>query len=459
MNAYPFSIFKRADRSCFSVSFKDANGKYLPPVSTGKKNEADAIQAAFAMLRDGIPQKKSSVQISDLSLKDMARKIKAGEEAETLMAELRRLGWVKTFVRKDTPQAEDFITFLTNFWEWDTSPYIKEKLRKSHGIHKMHCLKQKQAVKLYWEPFFKGRFLGDIMATDIDAFINDMGDKQLSASRRNVIIKAGTKPLRWAFSKGMIEADPTRGHILFSGEEGKRNILTPTAAAAAFRVTWKDNRAKLGNMLASVTGMRSGEILALRFQDIGSDCIYVRGAWNRVDKLKSTKNNEFRTVELPFPDLIHGLVELAKQNPWGASPDSYVFWTENKNEAPMRDHIFVEGLRTALIDIGFSEKEAKKYMFHGWRHFFTSYMIKKLNKKLLKGETGHKTDSMLALYSDHETDGDRETIQVTKKEIFAGLLPEFENTTIDSVAIVPQNKQQERVLLLENKGNVKTTAA
>ena len=101
MNAYPFSIFKRADRSCFSVSFKDANGKYLPPVSTGKKNEDEAIQAAFAMLRDGIPQKNSTLHITDLALKDLARKIKAGEEAETLMTELKRLGWVKGFVVKD----------------------------------------------------------------------------------------------------------------------------------------------------------------------------------------------------------------------------------------------------------------------------------------------------------------------------------------------------------------------
>jgi len=31
---------------------------------------------------------------------------------------------------------------------------------------------------------------------------------------------------------------------------------------------------------------------------------------------------------------------------------------------------------------------------------------------------------MLALYSDHETVGDRELIQSTKKETFAGLLPE-----------------------------------
>jgi hypothetical protein len=44
------SIFKRADRSCYSVSFKDANGKYLPPISTGKKTEKEAMEIAFKWL-------------------------------------------------------------------------------------------------------------------------------------------------------------------------------------------------------------------------------------------------------------------------------------------------------------------------------------------------------------------------------------------------------------------------
>jgi hypothetical protein len=56
MNAYPFSIFKRADRPCYLVSFKDDNGKYLPPFSTKKKTEAEALKVAFQWLRDGIPQ-------------------------------------------------------------------------------------------------------------------------------------------------------------------------------------------------------------------------------------------------------------------------------------------------------------------------------------------------------------------------------------------------------------------
>jgi len=100
-----------------------------------------------------------------------------------------------------------------------------------------------------------------------------MGNLPLSAARKNSVILAGTKPIRWAFSKGKIETDPTRGHILFSGYEKEQNILSPNAAVAAFRADWKDEKVKLANMLAAVTGMRQGEILALRMQDIGPDCL------------------------------------------------------------------------------------------------------------------------------------------------------------------------------------------
>jgi integrase len=392
------------------------------------------------MLRDGIPQKNEALKVHDLALKNEARKIKTKDEAMIVLAELKRLGMVKNFIMDETPQAEDFVLFLKTFWEWENSPYVKEKLRKNHGIHKRHCKLQGQAIGLYWEPFFKGRLLGEISAEDIDGFINDLADKELSPSRKNVIVMAGTKPLRWAFSKGKIEKDPTIGHILFAGEERKRHILTPTAAAAAFRIVWNDERVKNANMLASVTGMRSGEILALRVQDLGPDCLFVRGAWNRLDGVKLPKNNETRTVELPFPTLMQKLIEQAKNNPWGFSPDSFVFWSEFHADKPMQPDLFLIGLRDALQRVGFSKGEAAKYLFHGWRHFFTSYMVRKLDKKLLKSQTGHKTDEMIELYSDHETEGDRELIQAKQRETFAGLLPE-------------------QVLLLEYNGDGKTAVA
>ena len=76
-----------------------------------------------------------------------------------------------------------------------------------------------------------------------------------------------------------------------------------------------------------------------------------------------------------------------------------------------------------LIESGFSKGEAGKYVFHGWRHFYTTYLMGKLERKLLKSQTGHLTDSMLAHYGEHRIAGDRERIQDAQIETFGGLIP------------------------------------
>jgi len=64
-------------------------------------------------------------------------------------------------------------------------------------------------------------------------------------------------------------------------------------------------------------------------------------------------------------------------------------------------------------------------VFHGWRHFYTSYLMGKLEKKLLKSQTGHLTDAMLEHYGEHRTEGDRKIIQATAINTFRELLPDL----------------------------------
>ncbi len=91
----PFSVFKRANRPFYFVSYKDANGKCLSPVSTKKTTEKEAMQVAFAWLRDGVPKKNATLKVLDLSIRDFAKKIKTETDAEALLTELKRSGLVK----------------------------------------------------------------------------------------------------------------------------------------------------------------------------------------------------------------------------------------------------------------------------------------------------------------------------------------------------------------------------
>ena len=50
MNDLPFCVFRRANRPCYFVLYKDPSGKYInKPVSTGKKTEKEAKQVAFTI--------------------------------------------------------------------------------------------------------------------------------------------------------------------------------------------------------------------------------------------------------------------------------------------------------------------------------------------------------------------------------------------------------------------------
>jgi hypothetical protein len=43
-------------------------------------------------------------------------------------------GFLKTYVMAGSRQTVDFALFLTNFWDYENSPYVREKLRKHHYI-------------------------------------------------------------------------------------------------------------------------------------------------------------------------------------------------------------------------------------------------------------------------------------------------------------------------------------
>jgi integrase len=423
MEHLPFCVFRRKGREFYYVKFKDkTTGKYVSAVSTKQETKAAAIATAYEWLKNGMPMAEGGNVA--LSVMEALRQIQTTAEADFVCRELRRRGLLKIYVIAGSKPDVDFPAYLQNFWDYDVSPYVKEKLRKNHGIHRNYTFGQKLVIEKYWMPFFKDRLLGSITREDVEKFIDDLAEKKLSAGRKNSILKAGAIPLKWAFSKEILEKDVVVGITWFSGEVKERYILTPDVVAEIFRIDWDDDRARLANMLAAVTGLRSGEIRGLRVQNLGEDCIYVKHSYNLRDKLKTTKNNENRRVELPFPLLIEELLKLAKLNPHGMSMDSYVFWANRSASKPMDGLWFIRGLRNALMKIGMDETSAEIYMFHGWRHYFTSYMKGKLDKKFLKTQTGHKTDPMLDHYGDHLLVGDREKIRQAQQEVFGALIPQ-----------------------------------
>jgi integrase len=428
MAKLPFSVFKRTGRRYYSVAFKnETTGKYLPAISTKQETETGAIETAFQWLRDGIPRQGEPVSMKKYTLRDMAREAEITQaDCEFICKELQRRGLLRSYIMPETQAAILFTEYILNFWDYDNSPYVKEKLRKNHSIHRRYCIIQYQAALQYWTPLFTGRTLGEISKKDVEAMIGNVEAKKVSAARKNAIIKAGTIPLKWAYLKELIGHDVTQGIVWFAGNPKRREILTPELLAGLFRVRWEDRRSRLAAMLAAVTGMRIGEIQGLRVMDLGHDCLYIRHSWNYLDGLKVTKTNESRTVEVPFPGIIQELVNLAKDDPHGTSLESYIFWADKIPGKPVEQRFLVRGLRGALTALGLTETEAKGYSFHCLRHGYTTYLRDRIDDKLLQTQTGHKTITMLDHYSNHRKEGDRQAIQAAVVQAFGSLIePEY----------------------------------
>ena len=72
-------------------------------------------------------KKRTKIKVQNLSLKDTVRQIKTKSEAEILLKEMKRMGWIKSYVLTETLAAQDFTLFLSEFWDWNNSAYIAEK--------------------------------------------------------------------------------------------------------------------------------------------------------------------------------------------------------------------------------------------------------------------------------------------------------------------------------------------
>lgn len=422
---YPFSIFKRKDSPMYYVAFRDrTTGKYLPRKSLRESDRDRATRKAFSWYYGKLKPGTKEEPVETMVMRRIIRRGLGGlsdTDKETLLMELVRQGFIKSFVRAGSRQDTDTAEFLRQFWEYDTSEYVRECRRRGRVLSKNYCRSRRNVVIRYWCPFFRGTALGAVTRQSLRDFMDTLDESGLRDSSKKMIMHAGCKALRWAFCNEYTDRDVTAGLPSYTSGAEERKIVPFRTADAIFRTEWPDRRAELANMLAMVTGLRSGEIRALRVRDIGRNCLYVNHAWNRVDGLKCPKNGSARTARLPFPSLMRALRSLGESNPHRQGRDGFVFWSPDPRR-PVREQAFIGGLRRALHDTGMSDADARKYTFHGWRHFFTAYMNERVDQKILQKQTGHRTLAMLEHYAAHEIEGDVRRLETAQRDTFSRIV-------------------------------------
>lgn len=354
MQGKSFSLQKRKRKNggiVYYVQFKNDDGTYTTAKSTGQNTKGKATEWAVNYLQSGQIITKQNIRFKHFA-KDFFSK--DGEHAKNMRLRGKRIS---------DRQLDD----------------------------------QTRQVELHLIPFFGEMKLSKIDYEDIVDFQRKKIDEGKSGSTVNHLTSSLKIILTAAYKKKLIRNLPLIERVVDKPEH--RGILTPEEVKKLFAVHWPDKRCYVANMLAACTGLRKGEILALKRNSVQENYIAVEHSYDAQYGLKeTTKTGRSRYVPIP-KNLKHLLSQLLKESPW-KDENAYIFFSHKPDE-PIDGEDVKDALYAAMAKIGIKQEErvSRFVDFHSWRHFFNSILInKRIPLQKVQAMTGHSTAAMTQNY-------------------------------------------------------------
>ena len=291
-----------------------------------------------------------------------------------------------------------FESFAENFFT-EESDYVRHQRLRGREISTAHLRNEQAKLTNYAIPFFGGKMLKNIETEDMERFRDMLIERGLSASTVRQTQIAVRQVFEWATRRRVMQRVPLIETVV--GKAKERGVLSPEEVKALFQLPDWPRKHLAINMLAYSTGMRLGEILALRRSSVhqAEGYVDVEVSWDRVTKsVKSTKTRKARFV--PVPTSVQSLLlETMDASPY-REPEDLIF-AGRKRSQPL-DRKMVERVLFKMLErLGIDEdkRATRNISFHSSRHFYNSLLINRGIPDLkVKALTGHSTDAMTAHY-------------------------------------------------------------
>jgi integrase len=222
--------------------------------------------------------------------------------------------------------------------------------------------------------FFSGRLLSQIKAWDVEQYKRKRktkGRKPETINRELTVLK---RMFNLAMQWDLTVVNPVKGVKFMEVPKTFYRALEDEEFEHIYRASSPEFRPVL--LLAFLTGMRRGEILKLKWEDVDLQSGYIF--------VKETKNRESRTI--PIDDTLNeSLSELHDAN------NQYVFQSFKERSITSFYREFWKATKKAGV----------KCTFHSLRHTFASNLVTRLKEDMVTVMelTGHKDIRMLKRYS------------------------------------------------------------
>lgn len=309
----------------------------------------------------------------------------------------------KKAIPDNPPLFKDYFAdwFLWPEREEPKCPYISKRLKKKKSYARNTAYIQRGNLTKYILPQFGERHKASITKAEVEEWLYNLPDDfDIRPRTANNIFDTLRKMMTEAYRLEHIPKTPCKDIEHLGTDPIPRDILRlPEVDALFYRLKreeiWPEPMAYIGTLLAAVTGMRTGEIRALRPSQIKEDYIVIDAAIdNTSGELKKPKNNRDRKAPLPNRLRSH-LLEMAGDS------EGFIF-SEDGGDHPVGNRFFYDHFKYALDKIGIDDVKRKErnLVFHGWRIFFNTMMqVSNISEAKVKAIIGHLDESMTEHYT------------------------------------------------------------
>lgn len=218
--------------------------------------------------------------------KRISRYATTKEEAVKLLHEL-------SFLRDTSPKNFQSIT-LGEWLDLCLEVYMKNSLKQST------YLSYESYIRVHFKPALGGLLLRDITPRLLQQYYNYKAESEGLAPKTIVNLNLFLhKALSFAVNEGYIQSNPAEAINLSRGMKPQIEILTRDEQVQLMRGSYQ-HRYGVFVRLVLFTGLRLGELLGLRWEDVDfrSGVIHIRRTLNRLNKTKRPENPGANTTEI-----------------------------------------------------------------------------------------------------------------------------------------------------------------
>jgi len=286
--------------------------------------------------------------------------------------------------------------FIRQQWEPAMVPVLKPSSARYYGIQ----------LRVHIRPALGDRKLCDLTRAEVQTFLASKRTQGLSGSSVHGIRTALSKVLQAAVEWGFMDTNPARGLIVGDRRPAKERLFLSPAQVRTLINSLPAPCRTIVSLLA-LTGLRIGELLALRWKhiDISVGAIRVRETVHE-GSFGTPKTRSSRR-DIPISLSARGLLQQLSN---GATPDDLVFHSQNGSPVNPKN-LANRVLRPACRALGFPVV--------GWHSFRHTHAT-------LLGESGGslKTAQALLGHSDVET----------TLNIYTHAIPDSQRVAVERVA-------------------------